>query len=121
MQRIQRLQFRELPRRNDGVVVSDLGVIGILGFSDPRIQLLCHDVFHKGLRWLIALQPADILIYFLGHRAGKYSGVCSRISGQLLLIEVLGNLQRLVRTDLKPFGALRLQLRQIEKKRCPLP
>ena len=53
----------------------------------------------------------------LCHCRRKHSGICSRIGDQLLLIKLLHNAQRLIRTDLEHFGTFILKLRQVKQKR----
>ena len=99
-------------------MVRNLGVISVLCFCNICKQLLFHDPLHKSTGGLKSLKPADVTADFLCHCAGKHSRISSRIGGQLLFIQVLCYLQRLVGTDFKSFCTFRLQLRKIKQKWC---
>ena len=66
---------------------------------------------------LPAGKPLQIPGNLLGYRRGENSGIRSRIGCHLLLVELLGNPQGLVRADLEKPGAIVLKLCQIIQKR----
>ena len=101
-------------------MVGNLGIIRILRVRNVPAAAFLHDALHIRSHRRKIFQSADIFSDFFCHCRGEHTCIRSRIGGKLLLIQILRHLQRLIRTDLKTLGTLRLQLRKIEKQRRTL-
>lgn len=94
-------------------MVRYLLVIDISGFSNPLPAFLFQHLRGKSRSRLVITQPADILVDFLCHSAGKHTGIRSGVCCQLLFIKLLHNAQGFIRAYLKVFGTVILKLRKI--------
>ena len=97
-------------------MIRDLLVIDIFCLCQILISFLFQNIFHIRPDARIRCKTADIFCDFLGNRCGKHTGIRTRIGCQLLFIQLLHDLQCLIRADLKQLGAFVLQLRQIKQK-----
>ena len=117
-QRSQRAQ--SLSCGNDGVVIRDLGVVGVARLPDLLPGISRQDLFRKGADLRHRPQAGNVLPDLLRHCTGEDSCVRSGIGHQFLFIEFLNDLQSLVRADPEPAGTVVLQFRQIiEQRRVP--
>ena len=98
-------------------MVGDLAVVHIPGPGKTFVASHGGDPVQIRHRRRVLHKPVEILVDLPGHRGRQHPGVRPGVGGQLALIQLLDDLKGLVRTDLKPSGALVLQLRQVKKKR----
>ena len=116
MQRLKRPQ--SLPGRNNRIMIRNLLIIRITRLSDLFIAFILKYCFCKYPYTRNIAKPADIFADFLCYCCRKHPGIRTRICNQLLLIQLLHNAKRLIRTDLKKSGTCILQFCQIIQKRC---
>ena len=90
-----------LSRRDNSIVVCDLLVIDISCLRQILITALCQDLLCKRLSVHIPTQTANVFLYLFCHRGGEHTGICSGVSDQFFLIQLLDNFQSLIRADLK--------------------
>ena len=98
------------------IVVCNLLIVDIPGLCNSLPGGSRQNLRRKLRYPSIRLKSRKIFSDFLCHRRRKHSGVRSRVGDQLFFVELLNHPQGLVRAQLKPPGALVLQLRQVKKK-----
>ena len=82
-------------------MVRDGLVIGIPGFSDPLCGSHLRDFADIAAVHREAEKAVEIFGDLLCNCARENAGICSGIGGELLLVELLRRVQRLIRADFK--------------------
>ena len=106
-----------LSRRNNRVVIRNLFVIDIPCFFNALKGFPGQNLTGKAAYRFKPLKSLDIPVYLLCHSRRKHPGICTGISDQLFLVQLLNHLQRFIRTDFKHPGAVILQLCQVVQQR----
>ena len=98
-------------------MIRDLRVIDIPRACDilPGAPLQCLPGI--GCRGLEILKAGDVLADFFGNSRRQYSCVRPGIGSQLLLVQFLCDIERLIRTDLEHAAAVILKLCQVIEQR----
>ena len=97
-------------------MVSDFIVVCVLCLCNICMEFFRQDMVRKALCRRISFEFVQIFVDLFCDGCRQYSCVRSRICRELFFIQVLRDLQRLIRADLEAFGALSLQFRQIEEQ-----
>ena len=82
-------------------MIRDLFVINIPCFFNALESLPCQNLTGKAAYRLKPLKALNIPVNLLRNSRRKHSGICTRVSDQLFLVQLLHHLQRFIGTDLK--------------------
>ena len=98
-------------------MIGDLLVVDVTGLRDGFKTAGRQDFLRLRRHRCVVRDAADVLLDLLRHGGREHTRIGTRVSGQLLLVELLRDGEGLIRADLEHLRAVVLQLREIIEQR----